>query len=650
MTGSIDRYPDGERVVVGNDVAARYLAACPHYRLVPKTPAENAIWRLKVRLGCQRSEVVRHAVWRMCEEDVLFFASTFCYIVEPRIGESVVGKAPFIPWVHQEPVLAAMGQEFGKRHLVGVKSRAQGASWMALMQLLHAFLFREHVFLGMGSRTQEDADDAQNPKSLGWKFDWMLSLLPEWMQPPGLGPDGDNRRLSRHTWINVLKNNYLKAEAATEGIGRGGRFTQFVLDECAFYPTGKDVEAVHNLLETTNSLVLISTPNGTNNEFYYRATNPGPWLTINLYWWDNPAQRAGLYTTERGQLKILDGSHFFGDDYPFVLDGKRRSPWYDRKCRDHGDNAILIAQELDGSFTGSMGRPFGEDLLEQVRKHCRPATLTGRFTFDPADLSSGEFLAAKGGEMHLWRSLDHRGRLPAGDYVIGCDVAAGTGGDTSSNSSICVFDALTCEQVAEWASHRVPPSDFAELAIALCRWLASDPQQLPFLVWEKNGPTGTAFTIRVVELAYPNVYRSTTGEEAKSYVKKSDRPGYMNMKMEYALTPLLNALSTGAVTMRSEACVREMGEYVYQNGKWVHAGGVASVDASSRGTSHGDRVVAAAMAVHGLKDRGALQYMRHDKPLLTQQAEVVTPLSMAGRFAAWQEQRRDRDAARSCVW
>lgn len=621
---------------------------CPHYfKWVPKDPKANRFWRLKVRAACLRSELYRERIWQMCAEDPLFFIGTFCYLVEPRDDEEVTGKIPFVPWEHQEPVIAAMGHTMGRRHVVGKKSRAQGASWIALCLLLHAFLFRDHCFLGMGSKTQQDADDPADPKSLGWKFDFLMKHLPGWMRPPDIEVGGENRMVSRHTWYNPLKENYLKAEAATVGIARGGRYFCFALDEAAFFPIGTDSEAVHNLLETTNSVWLISTPNGTNNEFYLRATNPGVWLTTDLMWWNNPVQKRGLYTTHRGNLQILDKDYEFPENYPFKLDGKKRSPWYDRKCAYHDNNELLIAQELDGSFTGSVGRPFGEDLLARVRNHVRLPIIRGNFSFDPLDLHDSAFVPAGGGELSLWRPVDNRYRLPAANYVLGCDISAGTAGDTSSNSAISIWDGQTCEQVGEWVHNGVPPAEFAELTVALCFWLSS-PGWMPFLNWENNGSTGSAFTSRIIELQYPRVYYTESGGSDQFWAKKTKKLGVFNSRVDRVLSPLKNALHTQKITMRSEECVRELSEYVYDGDRWIHPGSKNTRDASSGGLNHGDRAIAAAIAVIALKDQG---YLRHETVLETApEASGPPPNSTAGRFERWKKERKERKLMRSCVW
>jgi len=658
-------FPNNEVVICANrrlrrpanEVAKRYMDACKHWRTVPRERLEHAVWRTKLRLACLNSKAVREKVWDMCASDFVFWASSFCYIVEPRAGEDAQGRFPFIPWTHQIPMMCAMHVEWGRRHLIGNKSRAQGASWIAVMKLAHAFIFGRDQHLGIGSKTESDADDPRRPGSAGWKLDYILASMPDWMRPEGVLIGEPNRSVSSHTWTNTAAGNYIKAEAATKGIGRGSRFTAFVLDEAAHFPNQACEEACHNLMETSNGLVLISTPNGISGdgqEFYRRCKSPGPWLTINLFWWENPSQNRGLYSTnpKTNAPIIHDRKYDFPANYPFVCDNKYRSPWYDRREALHGFNNLLIAQELDGSFTGSVGRPFGEELISRCETFIKKPLHRGQFLYEPTEpRTTGEFLYDANGPLKLWRPLDARRRLPPGSYVVGADIAAGTGGDWSSNSVLSVFDSLTCEQVAEWSSHRVPPTEFADLTAAFCYWLAGSHTELPFLIWERNGSTGTAYTARMIANGYPNVYYAAGGEELRPYAKRSNRPGYWNSRLDYALTPLLNALTSGAVTLRSADCVKECGEYLYDpsgSGKWVHPGASGSLDASAQGLNHGDRVVAAGMAVHGLKDRGHLSktadFRLHDPD------RDPPKHSMAGRYLEAQRRHKEKQAAKSCIW
>jgi hypothetical protein len=417
-------------------------------------------FRARLQAYCLDRPASQKAVWYACRADFMFFVNAFLWIVEPREGEAYKGKIPFVTWENQDAVFSAMDFYHGVRHIIGDKSRAQGASWMEMANYAHKFIFFPHQLLGMGSKNEEAADLPDNPDSLGWKFDFLMKNLPSWMRPPGIRVGEENRKLGTHTWKNVLNGSTLKAYSATAGIGRSGRFTSFFLDESAFFPSGTDAEAVSNLLNTTNGLVMLSTPNGMNNEHYDRVHAPGPWLKVVLDWRDNPIQSVGKYTIKAGKLFHFD-DYKFPDDYPYILDGRIRSPWYDRKWAENKGNALLVGQELDREYQGSKGRPFPKTALDRAKSFCREPHQTGMLLFDeyePNDINAHQWVEGEGYNFDLW-TVVAAGRPPEGKYVVALDLATGTGGDTTSNSVIEVFDTATRTQVAEFADNGATRAD-----------------------------------------------------------------------------------------------------------------------------------------------------------------------------------------------
>ena len=74
------------------------------------------------------------------------------------------------------------------------------------------------------------------------------------------------------------------------------------------------------------------------------------------------------------------------------------------------------------------------------------------------------------GPLSIWYVTDARLDPPTDtEYVIGCDISAGTAGDQSSNSVACVLDRRTGEQVAEYCTMSEDPKRFANTVVALCK-------------------------------------------------------------------------------------------------------------------------------------------------------------------------------------
>lgn len=613
---AIENYPTGEECRY-NGRPHPLVEALPWYGLVSKDYTENAKQRLNVRRACceltedgkrysAKARARQKKIWDACRDDPLFFIALFCYLAEPREDEPIADIAPFVPWANQEPVIASIAHYWGRRHIVGDKSRAQGASWIMVCLLVWSFIFRPTSFLGVGSKDEETADDPSDPMSLGWKIDFTISMLPVWMRPSSYRCKMEQwRDRKKKTWKNPDNRSFIKAFSATAGIGRAGRFKVFFLDESAFFPKG-DSEAVANLLETTNGLVMISTPHGMDNEHYERVTRPGRWLRVVLDWRDNPYHSQGLYTVRNGRLefidKVFDWQANYPEGYRHILDGRIRSPWFDKKWFEHNENALLVDQELNREYQGSMGRPFPQAALNRMKVHCRVPLHTGTLEFDyayPEDWHEYKWLDGEAYKFDLWMPIQN-GFLPDDEYYIGVDLSRGVGGELSSNSVISIWNSRR-EQVGELADNTIDPVEFAHLTVAVAYWLG---RGLPTTVinWEIDGP-GQEFGLTLKRLQYPRLWVRPVSEDDRRLQKKGQNFGYANKNRDRAIRPLKIAIVNESVTIRSESLLEECGQYIIgDDGKPMHPKMKTARDGSSKGISHGDRVIAAAMAIHALDD------------------------------------------------
>ena len=596
---TLTQYPLGECVRYGRH-GSEYVDNLPYYRDVPKDYQAQLDYRLRFVEQCAADPDLQQTMWQACRDDPLFWLNTFVWITEPR--EELV--LPFNTWCHQDPVIAAMFAHFGKRDMKCDKSRAQGASWIAIALFCHRFIFYPNSHLGIVSRNMELADDPRNSDSCGWKVDFLFSMLPAWMRPPGLEPGGGkNRNLSEHTWVNERNGSSIKAYAAGPNVARGGRRAAFFFDETAFFDPGSDREAYENLRSVTNCRILMSTPNGKDNLFYEVIHQTDRSLQLVLDWEDNPDQNYGKYCTERGKLKILDPDYTFPDDYPFELDGRVRSPWFDMECERAGNNLMYIDRELRRDYGGSKGRPFTREVTDRCLLHTKPPLHTGTILHHPHDLTDVSWTDGEAYGLRLWVPL-RDGLPPRGLYVMGCDIAMGAGGATSSNSSVQVFDAVSREQVAEFADNRIQPQDFADYVLSLCHWFGWDGN-LPYLNFEANGGGGSLFSARVIDYGYGNLFFQSNAVRDKIYTKKTDSPGYHNSDKFKTIRGLIDATFRDTITLRSDLLIEEMTQYIFDeknSGKVLHPKSRTGMGGSG-GENHGDRVIAAAIAVMALDDR-----------------------------------------------
>ena len=572
------------------------------YQQVPKTLKENLEYRSDLLKWADTLDKQR-ILYTACSEDILFFINAFCWLYEPR-SSRLVGTTsnviPFITYDYQDTAFVQMDQVLGGRDIGIEKSRDLGATWMFLTLFFYHWMFKPFSSFGIMSRTADLVDKPGKKDTLMWKLDFLLTGdgrvggLPPWMRP---------KNVYRSVMLMENRDNGSTFEGAstTEDAFRGGRKKAIGIDEFAAFPKGDDYKSLAAAQHATDCRIFVSTPKGASGAYYDVMHQPSNIEKIILDWKDHPDRRPGLYTSDEGDLNVIDEDYQFEEGYPFVLDGKTRSPYYDKECMRPGATPQSIAQELDRDYGGSEYQIFGKDLYDAARSSILRPYGRGILYYDEETLDP-DFNETEDGPLRLWCHRNANNEpLASGQYVVGCDIAAGLAGSYSSNSVAVVMDRVTNEQVAEYATNSLRPEVFADYVISLCRWYRS-----AYLIWEMNGAPGGAFTRQVLDRAYPNIYYRNV--ENRAYKKKTKNPGwYSNEKNKLAvLSNLSNAIQSGEMTIRSDKLLDECRQYVYKDGKVVHSRSVKTQDDSSKGQAHGDRVRAAAICWHAVRERPPL--------------------------------------------
>jgi hypothetical protein len=539
-----------------------------------------------------------------------------CWVYEPRprIVNGIVlpHQMPFIAWEHQVPAILEIKDNLGHCDIGVEKSRGEGMSWMGILLAMHDWLFEDMAAIGFVSKDEVSADDPNDPDSLMWKCDYTLKKLPVWMS--GLRDKDWKRDVSKHVLRNLRNESTISAYAATGNVASGGRKKWFLKDELAKFPKPADKDAMASTQHVTNCRLIVSTPKGSDGAYYDVMHEPSNMVRVVLDWKMNPTRNRGLYEFENGIPIAVDPinnplpPHY---DPPtedvldmfsrlrrkgFKLEGKQRSPWYDRECDRAGASPQNIAQELDRDYGGSAYRIMGDAFISKVEGTAREWVLEGDADFDMEKLDHFRFNQTLGGPLKLWIPIDVNGNPPRSQFVIGGDVAAGTGGSYSSNSTLWGLDLLTGEQVLEYASNTIAPSDFADLAIALSKWLHG-----AYLAWEANGP-GTSFTKQVISRRYEHVFM-------RKSISRFGRTGSKELgwwtderSKEIMFDDMRKSVVMNEIVIRSKDTLQEFGKYVRKDGKIQHALVKNAVD-DSKGSSHGDRAIAACVCLQAVKDR-----------------------------------------------
>lgn len=601
------------------------------YHRVPKTRVENLEYRKEIYTRCAKDAAFRKAVWIACSRDTLYFFNTFLWVYEPRPGMPCgQGKLPFITWPHQDRALTTLDRWWGLRDVRFWKTRGEGATWMVSMRQLKDWLFEpayRPAAFGIVTRNEETVDSPDDSDSIMWKLDWQLKQLPKWMVPPF------NRKVSEHSLKNEDTDSAIVGYAASEDVGSGGRKKVFMMDELAkfgYFRQGADYAAMASTFPVTECRVIISTPKGTANAYYdvitmdvdvdkYQVSKRvlteedhdhlASLGVIVLHWTDNPLRNRGMYRVDARGIVAVDEAKYgpipegYAEEWATIRDQltKRgfsvndtiRSPWYDRQCLRPGATPQSIAQELDLDFGTSGFTLFDADLIQTAKRGCRAPTMQGEMDYNEHTLEP-EWVEHGNGRMRLWYNLQPDLRRPAkGDrFVVGADIASGLGGSPHSNSVASVINLGTGEQVGEWASNSVPPLAFCDQVIAIAKFFNN-----ALIIHESNGPFGKAFTNQLKQREYGNIHRredryKVTGKRTREIGWGSNQESKADM-----LASLAHKIRLDQIKIRSRECVEELKSWVMKNGKVEHSKAMSTDDDSSKGASHGDRVIALGVAV-----------------------------------------------------
>ncbi len=631
--------------------------------IVPKGLIENLQYRKRMIEWAARSRDNQLALWIACERDILFWFNTFLWTYDPRLrGEK---RGPFITYEFQDEMILKIVDAIESGVDIGVdKSRDQGASWIILMVFLWYFIFRPMCSFMCVSANAALVDKTGSPGSLFWKIDRGLEYLPSWMRPK-LRPLVDRQNMQ---FTNPSNGSTITGAATTGDIARGDRRTAIMMDEFASFEIADARAALEATQKATDCRIYNSTPKGDVNPFadiMLRLDIP----KIHLDWFNHPVQKRGLYTFEKGKLKIIDedfwsratvktiegcaplmramisaeNEEMARDVYPFVAqegkDGELRSPYFDNECQRTTARA-LIAQELKRDYRGSAGQFFDADVLAQLKMATKDPFSVGELDYESLRLQPAGFMPDPKGRLSLWCKLDARGHpVTDREYVIGVDVSAGTG---ASNSCASVFDRKDHIQVAEFVSRYVRPEAFAEIVAVLARWFCHRSfnargimiERPAYVVWEALG-VGSSFGARLWEVGHRRVYFHE--DRTKITNKPTKRPGWypITQVKNDAFTEFRRATAAKELQVCSEATISEMGEFIFgRNGEVRHSRALSSLDSSDAGKNHGDRVTAAVCA--WLPMQGEV------KPIVLP-AEDTLPESCQGRRQEEREKRRRRE-------
>lgn len=567
----------------------------------PKALAANIAYRKQVLARCAVDEKFRELCWVRASRDFVWWCDTFVWTYDPKTHSNRPNR-PFVLFDYQEEGARKILKAVGVHDILIEKSRQMGVSWLLMAVFVWLWLFRPAQSFLLGSRKEDLVDKPGDSSALFWKLDYIVERLPVWMQP-------SSERTSKHLF-NKENKSTIDGESTNDNFGRGGTKTAIDLDEFQAAENGHKLQDATQA--ATNCRLFVGTPAGAAGAYHdqrKKMLDTSPERVLTFHWRLNPIYAAGLYSIEgcdKGSPPvILDGSYKFPDGFNFTNvvypQFKIRSPWFNEQCV-RASSAQKIASELEIDYLQSGWQFFDSLRLSKIIENARAPIVRGELIRDP-DWRTPHFLEQAGGLLQLWVALTPSGKAPEfwDDVVIACDLAAGSGGEMSSNSSASIWRRTTKQKIGEITSNLINPTDFAQYSLAACKFFNGAT-----LNWERNGPNGAQFGKAVKDSGYRNIYYQKKDARFDTVIAKE--PGWWTSDDNKAtlLGGYAEGLFSGAADNPSEESLVECGQYV-QNGKKIeHSRSLAKAteDPTAIGESHGDRVIADALGWRTIEDKG----------------------------------------------
>lgn len=465
------------------------------------------------------------------------------------------------------------------------KSRDMGATFNILQVFDHRCQFHQNESYIIVSGKEKMVEFSKDPNTLFWKLDFILEKQPSWLKPRC-------DRVKLH--YSFLNTGCTIAGAATVAdVARSGRPTAILFDEFQMVEDGWRMLGASG--DATNCRLFLGTAAGPATTFY-AIEHTTKIEKVGIWWWTHPEKKKGLYKSVEGKLEILDKEYLFPPDYPFILDGKLRSPAYDKqeaRCL----SPTIMAQEWDGNDAGAGHQYFDPSMVEAyIEQYCSPPLYVGELKFD-AQSTIARFQQNEDGNLRLWCHLEENKPDKRHGYIIGVDIALGTG---ASNSCISIVDIDIGKKVGEYRSPHISAVDLAGYTVALGRWFGGEDGAR--MIWEMNGE-GRVFGKTVVELEYGNIFFKR--DEDSIFKKETKVPGWWTTDKSKSIlfSAYAEALKTRTFINPSKEALRECLEYIRStDGSIIHAKSVGLKNPTGARAAHGDIVIADALANFVLRE------------------------------------------------
>jgi hypothetical protein len=597
---------------------------------------------------------------------------TCFFIYEARAATRGMAITPFILYPSEQQLVRALKECIDKGIDLGVnKSREEGASETIIKFLtLYTLLVPNCSFL-IGSQKEEYVDKTGTTKSLFAKVDQTIKYLPLWLQA--------RLKLERShcKFRNLTLESLIDGEATNENFGAGGRATAVLLDEFGRVDAPVAESIAGSVWDVSNCIIFNSTHwHGSGHPFNKMLKKPGIKI-VTMPWFQHPLKRVGLYKSPKiDEIEIVDGDYYqkkfpefckavditksfkvenWKDTYPsFVADGCEkipgdvRSPWHDRR-EERSNTYREFCSNVWMSPTGASDMFFDSVVNVRIRtEFVKKFKYEGELEFETTKKKIEKYVLRQNQGRRgfkWWGELlkDKDGNFrpnPLHNYIVGADIGFGTG---ASNSVAEIVDCNTGENVGEYVCSDKTPEEFADLVVALCKWIGGGTKEA-YLIFENNGGQGANFSKRVIERGLSLVYTQRT--ELNKSRRTLNKFGWHSgrTEKEFILSRLQAALKESLVTkkehpfiiVRNEEIVNELDGYIFYDSGEVDSTEIQDLSSGAR-KRHGDRVIGLALCCLAMNDQGKM-------------TTLATNRIPWGSFAWRQNKRKQEDAEKKETW
>lgn len=624
------------------------------WEIIPRDVVTNIKFRANLHAYLTEDKAARQTYIEMGirKPAILFDTALWTYNPRKQVGEQ---NLPFILRPQQLRFVEALQDAMENEHDLAVdKTRDEGATEVICKMLALYFWLMPDVYFLVGSRKEDLVDRSVEIKhgrvigphqTLMHKILYGLANLPAWNQL---------NISKKHLVLQNLDNNsMIEGESTNESFGAGNRATAVLVDEAARIEPDICQYIIDNVGDVSNTCIWNST------HFRWGAGHPYAKLLISnkipvveLGYESNPEKAAGLYRSpEKDIVEIIDADYYkekmpglftytqhdnlinvntlpnkynglFQADGGERTYGKPRSPWFDKE-EARGRSRTDIAQNILRIPQGSADQFFDNETVQRIKSQfVREPDIFGDIKYNVINqrIEDQRFeRGRKNSPFRWWGKLTNGRPDQKHNYVVACDISRGTG---ASNSVLAVLDVNTSELVGLYVDPYVDVTEFAELAVATCKWVGGIHDAL--LIWESNGP-GDTFCNRVKKLGYRFVYMRTN--ESRSNRKRTKAYGWHSSPgrdgTKFALLGELDAALYESlkpeklfqyIIVHDEALCNELLDYMFL-GDRIDVGLSSEVmEGSGARFAHGDRVIAVGLTILGCKEQRAGNWQRTIKP------------------------------------